>query len=142
MAPSPPGAGWHSRRRVPANPNAMCPDAGGADRHCYVCNRTHELRNRIATPRRDAPPMPHRRYELSDIPGDVEAPRRRFIKSIAGVAAVIPIHALATAPVAGAAASALPVPPAAASAPAPAPVVPDGYQFFSAEEAAFVEAVV
>src|SRR6058998_710148 len=79
---------------------------------------------------------------MSGSPGDVEAPRRRFIKNVAGVAAVIPLHALATAPVAEAAGTALPASPAASSAPAPASVLPDGYQFFSAEEAAFVEAVV
>jgi len=45
---------------------------------------------------------------MSETPVDVEAPRRRFIKNIAGVAAVIPIQALATAPSAEAAASAPP----------------------------------
>jgi len=75
---------------------------------------------------------------MSEIPADVETPRRRFIKNVAGVAAVIPIQALAIAPIAAAAASA----PSAASAPAPESPVPDGYQSFSTDEAAFVEAVV
>jgi len=79
---------------------------------------------------------------MSETPADVEAPRRRFIKNIAGVAAVIPIQALATAPSAEAAASAPPASPSAGSAPGSVSVVPDGYQFFSAEEAAFVEAAV
>ena len=78
---------------------------------------------------------------MRDMPGDVAAPRRRFLMNVAGAAAVIPIQALAAGPVAGAASAALPASsPAAALHPAPA--VPDGYQFFSAEEAAFVEAVV
>ncbi|HEV7914078.1 MAG TPA: gluconate 2-dehydrogenase subunit 3 family protein [Albitalea sp.] len=74
---------------------------------------------------------------MSSHPGDVEAPRRRFIKNVAGVAAIIPIHALAAGPVAGASAA-----PAAAPSPSPASVVPDGYQFFSTDEAAFVESLV
>jgi gluconate 2-dehydrogenase gamma chain len=76
---------------------------------------------------------------MSDTTGDVEAPRRRFLRNVAGAAAVIPIHGLAATPVAGAA-SAASAP--AAAAPAAAHVVPDGYQFFSTDEAAFVEAVV
>jgi gluconate 2-dehydrogenase gamma chain len=78
---------------------------------------------------------------MRDLPGEVEPPRRRFIRNAVGVAAVIPIHALAQAPVSGAAA---PASPAAPSAPAPAaaPPPPDGYQFFSAEQSAFVEALV
>jgi gluconate 2-dehydrogenase gamma chain len=76
---------------------------------------------------------------MSDRPTDVETPRRRFIRNAAGIAAVIPIHAFAAAPAAGTSSIAPPAPP---GSPAPAPVVPDGYQFFSTDEAAFVEAVV
>jgi gluconate 2-dehydrogenase gamma chain len=72
---------------------------------------------------------------MSDISNDGATPRRRFIKQIAGAAAVIPIHALAIAPSAKAAENALP-------ASAPATPLPDGYQYFSAGEAAFVEALV
>jgi gluconate 2-dehydrogenase gamma chain len=76
---------------------------------------------------------------MSDMPDEAEAPRRRFLKSVAGAAAVIPIQALAAAPVAGTLA-----PPASdALHPAPtASALPDGYQFFSTDEAAFVEAMV
>ena len=74
---------------------------------------------------------------MGDIPGDVETPRRRFIKSIAGAAAIIPIHALAASPVAEAATGAGP-----ASVAAPTSSLPDGYQFFSTDEAALVEAIV
>ena len=79
-----------------------------------------------------------RRYEMSQSPTHVEAPRRRFIRSAAGIAAIIPIHALAAAPTVGPSPTALPEPPAAPAA----AVVADGYQFFSTDEAAFVEAVV
>jgi gluconate 2-dehydrogenase gamma chain len=72
---------------------------------------------------------------MSETSGDAPLPRRRFIGTMAGAAVVIPIHALAAPPALGAVA-------AAAAAPAAAPPVPDGYQFFSAEEAAFVEAAV
>jgi gluconate 2-dehydrogenase gamma chain len=75
---------------------------------------------------------------MSDGPSRVETPRRRFIKGAAGIAAVIPIHAFAAEPVAGATATA----PAAAGPAVSAPVVADGYQFFGTDEAAFVEAVV
>jgi gluconate 2-dehydrogenase gamma chain len=79
---------------------------------------------------------------MSEIPGGSEPPRRRFIKGMAGAAAVIPIHALAATAAIGTAAAVVPAGPPAAAVPAAAPAVPDGYQFFSAEEAAFVEAVV
>jgi gluconate 2-dehydrogenase gamma chain len=76
---------------------------------------------------------------MSDRPTGVEAPRRRFIMSAAGIATVIPIHGFAAGPTTG-------VPPstvaASRTAAAPAPVTPDGYQFLSTDEAAFVEAVV
>jgi gluconate 2-dehydrogenase gamma chain len=83
------------------------------------------------------------RYNMSDIPKDVETPRRRFIMRLAGAAAVIPIRALPMAPL-GAAAATVPLATAAApaSAPAAASALPDGYQFFSAGEAAFIEALV
>jgi gluconate 2-dehydrogenase gamma chain len=79
---------------------------------------------------------------MGEFPADAELQRRRFIKTMAGAVAVIPIHALAAAPVADAAAIAHPSGPSVAAVPASAPSVPDGYQFFSAEEAAFVEAAV
>jgi gluconate 2-dehydrogenase gamma chain len=72
---------------------------------------------------------------MSEGPTSGEPARRRFIMSVAGVAAVIPIHALAAAPAAAAQ-------PAAGVAPAAVPAAPDGYQFFSTDEAAFVEAIV
>jgi len=73
-------------------------------------------------------------------PVDVEH-RSPIIRTSQAVAAVIPIQALGLA-VCEAAASAPPASPSAGSAPGSVSVVPDGYQFFSAEEAAFVEAAV
>jgi hypothetical protein len=51
---------------------------------------------------------------MSHIPSELETLRRRFIRKIAGAVAVIPIHALAIAPLAGAAGTLL----AASAAPA------------------------
>src|SRR5256885_7870774 len=79
---------------------------------------------------------------MSDIRGDVEAPRRRFLIGVAGAAAVVPIHALAAAPAGGTAATASAPAASASPAPAAAPALPDGYQFFSTDEAAVVEAIV
>lgn len=80
---------------------------------------------------------------MSEDPNHGEPARRRFIKGVAGIATVIPIHALAATPPAASAAAASPAAAGApGSAPASAPAVPDGYQFFSGEESAFVEALV
>jgi gluconate 2-dehydrogenase gamma chain len=75
---------------------------------------------------------------MSDGPSKVEMPRRRFMKGAAGIAAVIPIHVFAAEPKTGTAATAAPT----GSPPPSAPVIPDGYQFFGTDEAAFVEALV
>ena len=76
---------------------------------------------------------------MSESATDVETPRRRFIKGAAGIAAVIPIHAFAAAPPGELSSTAAVSGTAAAAS---LPVVADGYQFFSTDEAAFVEAVV
>lgn len=70
---------------------------------------------------------------------DVQGQRRRFIRNAAGIVAVIPIHALAAEPAVGASPSEQRATPPSL---APPPAAPDGYQFFSTDEAAFVESVV
>jgi gluconate 2-dehydrogenase gamma chain len=71
-----------------------------------------------------------------------DLPRRRFIRNVAGIATVIPIHALAAPPAAAPATVPDTAPSAAAGAAPSAPALPDGYQLFSGEESAFVEALV
>lgn len=78
---------------------------------------------------------------MNDSLNDFDKQRRGFIRNVAGFTAVIQLHTIATAPFPEAAAAEL----SAAGDPAETPpraVLPDGYQFFSTGEAAFIEALV
>jgi len=68
--------------------------------------------------------------------------RRNFLKGVARVTAIIPIHVQQAAPLVATLGTALAASAASAPGAGPAPLPPDGYQFFSIEEAAFVEAMV
>jgi gluconate 2-dehydrogenase gamma chain len=68
--------------------------------------------------------------------------RRSFLKGVAGATAIIPLRVQYAAPLAVTLGTAVAASAADAAAVGSAPLKPDGYQFFSAEEAAFIEAMV
>src|SRR5260221_94387 len=92
-----------------------------------------------ATAARNPPPMQAEgEHEMNQDSNS----RRNFLKGVARVTAIIPIHVQQAAPLVATLGTALAASAASAPGAGSAPLPPDGYQFFSIEESAFVEAMV